>query len=397
MNLRNGRSAAEVLIVGAGPAGLAAAIASATSDLQVEVLDARQPPIDKACGEGLMPDALDSLEALGFHLNRGLCNTENYLLSGIRFLNEHPSNNHPNHEHPNRTPTTAEATFPANPGRGIRRTVLHQLLLDRALSLGVRFHWDNSVQSIEPASIGHLVHTNRQTLRTRYLIGADGHHSRIAAWAGLTAATVHSSRIGLRQHYAIAPWTNFVEVYWSNHGQAYVTPTSSTEVCVAFISNKKIPSPHLALAHYPTLQRHLAAATPSSAPRGSITQGRSLRRVTANNISLLGDASGSVDAVTGEGLALCFRQALALARALNADDLDSYQHAHSRIQLAPSLMSRCLLQMDRSPRLRARVLNTFERYPILFQRLLEVHIDHRACIFPGIDELLATGLHLLTS
>ncbi|MBB5316901.1 NAD(P)/FAD-dependent oxidoreductase [Tunturibacter empetritectus] len=387
MNLRNGRSAAEVLIVGAGPAGLAAAIASATNGLHVEVIDSRQPPIDKACGEGLMPDALHALANLGFNLNRDLHNTENYLLSGIRFLNDHPERN----------PTTAEAIFPENPGRGIRRTVLHQLLLDRALSLGVRCHWDNSVQSIEPAPTGHHVHTNRQIIRTRYLIGADGHHSRIAAWAGLTAATVHSRRIGLRQHYAIAPWTNFVEVYWSNHGQAYVTPTSSNEVCVAFISNKKIPSPDLALTHFPTLQRHLAAATPSSAPRGSITLGRSLRRVTANNIALLGDSSGSVDAVTGEGLALCFRQASALARALNADDLPSYQHAHSRIQLAPSLMSRSLLQMDRSPRLRARVLNTFERYPILFQRLLEVHIDHRACIFPGIDELLATGLHLLTS
>ncbi|MBB5342482.1 NAD(P)/FAD-dependent oxidoreductase [Tunturibacter empetritectus] len=387
MNLRNGRSAAEVLVVGAGPAGLAAAIASATNGLHVEVIDSRQPPIDKACGEGLMPDALDALANLGFNLNRDLCNIENYLLSGIRFLNEQAT----------RDPTTAEAIFPESPGRGIRRTVLHQLLLDRALSLGVRFHWDNSVQSIEPASTGHLVHTNRQIIRTRYLIGADGHHSRIAAWAGLTAATVHSRRIGLRQHYAIAPWTNFVEVYWSNHGQAYVTPTSSNEVCVAFVSNKKIPSVDHALAHFPTLQRQLKAATPSSAPRGSITMGRSLRRVTANNIALLGDASGSVDAISGEGLALCFRQASALARTLNADDLASYQHAHSRIQLAPSLMSRSLLQMDRSPRLRARVLNTFERYPILFQRLLEVHIDHRACIFPGIDELLATGLHLLTS
>jgi flavin-dependent dehydrogenase len=382
----------DVLVVGAGPAGLAAAIASATNGLHVEVVDAMQPPIDKACGEGLMPTALHALANLGFNLNYDLRNTENYLLSGIRFLNDHSDNCHPE-----RNPTTVEAIFPASPGRGIRRTVLHQLLLDRALSLGVRFHWDNSVQSIEAASTNHLVRTNRQVIRTRYLIGADGHHSRIAAWSGLTAATVHSRRIGLRQHYAIAPWTNLVEVYWSNHGQAYVTPTSSREVCVAFISNKKIPSADQALAHFPTLQRHLAAATPSSSPRGSITQGRSLRRVTANNIALLGDASGSVDAVTGEGLALCFRQASALARALNADDLASYQHAQSRIQLAPTLMSRGLLQMDRSPRLRARVLNTFERYPILFQRLLEVHIDHRACIFPGIDELLASGLHLLTS
>jgi menaquinone-9 beta-reductase len=389
----------DILIVGAGPAGLAAAIASASKGLQVEVIDAMQPPVDKACGEGLMPDALEALAALGFNLKRDLRETENHPLSGIRFLNEPLQNHQRQHQRSNvlESPTTAQATFPNGPGRGIRRTVLHQLLLDRAHALGVRFHWQNSVQSIEPAAAGYLLHTNRQTLRTRYLIGADGHQSRIAAWAGLADATIHSRRIGLRQHYAIAPWTTYVEVYWSNIGQAYVTPTSSNEICVAFISNEKISTAKEALTHFPTLQSQIGTAALSSVPRGSITLGRTLRRVTTNNIALIGDASGSVDAVTGEGLCLSFRQASALATALHADSLALYQRAHRDIQLLPNLISRGLLLMDRSPRLRARVLNSFERYPILFQRLLEVHIDHRACIFPGIDELLASGLHMLTS
>jgi flavin-dependent dehydrogenase len=374
----------DVLIVGAGPAGLAAAIASARKGLHVEVVDAMQPPIDKACGEGLLPDALCSLTDLGFNLNQDLRNIETRPLLGLRFLN-------------GKAKPAPQATFPASPGRGIRRTVLHQLLLDRALSLGVRFHWENSVQGIEPTASGHLIRTNRQTLPTRYLIGADGHQSRIAAWAGLASATIHSRRIGLRLHYAIAPWTNFIEVYWSNHGQAYVTPTSSSEVCVAFVSNKKIPNVEQALAHFPTLQLHLATATPSSAPRGSITLGRTLRRVAAHNIALIGDASGSVDAITGSGLGLAFRQASALACALDADDLALYQRAHQAIQRPANLISRALLLMDRSPRLRAVVLNSFARHPILFERLLQVHIGHRACILPGIDELLASGLHLLTS
>ncbi|WP_433966283.1 NAD(P)/FAD-dependent oxidoreductase [Tunturiibacter gelidiferens] len=396
MNLRSSQPAAEVLVVGAGPAGLAAAIAAATKGLHVEVIDAMQPPVDKACGEGLMPDALEALAVLGFDLNRDLRRSENHPLSGIRFLNE-PLQNQRLEDGQLESPTTTEATFPDGPGRGIRRTILHQLLLDRAHTLGVRFHWENSVQSTEPTSTGHLLRTNRQTLRTRYLIGADGHHSRIATWAGLTDATIHSRRIGLRQHFEVEPWTNFVEVYWSNYGQAYVTPTSSGEVCIAFISNEKIPAADKALTHFPTLQRQIGTAALSSVQRGSITLGRTLRRVTTNNIALIGDASGSVDAVTGEGLCLSFRQASALATALDADNLALYQRAHRDIQLLPNLISRSLLLMDRSPRLRARVLNAFERYPILFQRLLEVHIDHRACIFPGIDELLASGLHMLTS
>jgi flavin-dependent dehydrogenase len=322
-----------------------------------------KPPIDKACGEGLMPDSLEALGAIGFtDLDQILGETDNHPLRGIRFIGDHA------------LPITAEAAFPQAPGRGIRRTVLHQILLDRAASLGVRFHWENSVQSIAPTGEGTVVHSNRQTLHARYLIGADGPSSRVAIWAGLTEASIQSRRIGLRQHYTIAPWTDFVEVYWSNFGQAYVTPNSSHEVCVAFIANKKFHSSEAALSHFPALRHRLATSQPKGPARGSISLGRKLRRVTRTNIALIGDASGSVDAVTGEGMALCFRQAVALSLALRANDLALYQQAHRRIQRLPSLMSRSLLLMDRSPRLRDTVLRTFERTPSLFERLLHMHI-----------------------
>jgi len=363
----NSCNQSDVLIVGAGPAGLACAIASARQGLTVEVIDAMKPPIDKACGEGLLPDSLEALAALGFpNINQILSATESHLVRGIRLIGAQASARHP--------AATAEAAFPSSPGRGIRRTVLHQILLDRAASLGVRFHWENSVQSIAPTAEGTLVHSNRQTLRARYLIGADGPGSRVATWAGLTEASIQSRRIGLRQHYTIAPWTDFVEVYWSNFGQAYVTPNSSDEVCVAFIANKKFSSSAEALSHFPALQSQLATSQPNGPARGSISLGRKLHRVTKGNIALIGDASGSVDAVTGEGMALCFRQAAALSDALCANDLALYQQAHRRIQRLPTLMSRSLLLMDRSPLLRDTVLRTFERTPWLFERLLQMHI-----------------------
>jgi flavin-dependent dehydrogenase len=381
MNLRNGKSEAEVLIVGAGPAGLASAIAAARQGLQVDVIDASKPPIDKACGEGLMPDSLESLAALGFNL-RDLLHTESYPLRGIRFFNGK---------------SIAEAALPLSSGRGIRRTVLHELLVDRAASLGVRFHWENAVRSIEPNPQGAILRTNHQTFTTRYLIGADGHQSRVAAATGLTAATIHSRRIGLSQHYAVAPWTNFVEVYWSDHGQAYVTPTSTNEVCVAYVANQRSSTSAAALSQFPTLQHHLANAPLNGVARGSITLDRKLRRVATKNIALIGDASGSVDAITGEGLALCFRQAAALAVALNNDDLTLYQQAHRRIQRLPRLISRSLLLLDRSPLLRNQLFSTFERRPLLFEQLLQVHISQSPLRVFGTDGLLAAGLEMLTS
>ncbi|MGD0443646.1 MAG: NAD(P)/FAD-dependent oxidoreductase [Edaphobacter sp.] len=368
----------DVLIVGGGPAGLACAIASARQGLHVEVIDARKPLLDKACGEGLLPGALESLSALGFDPKNDLDPTESALLHGIRFIGDSSSNHY----------TTIQCAFPASPGRGIRRTALHQLLLERAISLGVRFHWENTLRSLSTANNIAVVTTNCQTFRARYLIGADGLHSRVAAFAGLDRGTVHSRRIGLRQHYAIAPWSRFVEIYWSNHGQAYVTPVSSSEVCIAFVAREKPASPSQALNHFPALQRHLATAHPNDAPLGSITLGRTLPCVTSGNIALIGDASGSVDAITGEGIALALRQAAALALALKANDLAVYQQAHRRILRRPTIMSRSLLLMDRSPALRDYALNIFQRSPRLLERLLQIHIGHSTPFFFGAKGLL---------
>jgi menaquinone-9 beta-reductase len=376
MHLRSNRS--DVCIVGAGPAGLACAIAAARLGLQVEVLDAAAPPIDKACGEGLLPGSLDSLAALGFDLNRDLDPAESILLRGIRFLGDSASSN---------DFVTVQAAFPAKPGRGVRRTVLQSLLFERASSLGVRFHWQNAVRSIATDNNTATVQTSSQTLHARYLIGADGHKSRIAQWAGLAAGAIRSRRIGLRRHYAIAPWSQFIEIYWSNHGQAYVTPISSTEICVAFVSRRKMASADHALSHFPALKRHLIAAKPGGPARGSITLGRTLARVVSGNIALIGDASGSVDAITGEGLALSFRQATALAPALKANNLAAYRQAHRHIHRLPTFMSQALLLMDRSHRVRDRSLNLFQRNPWLFERLLQLHIGH-AGLLPRVDDLV---------
>jgi len=393
VNVRTTGCNADVVVVGAGPAGLTAAIAVARRGFHVEVIDAMKPPIDKACGEGLMPDSLATLATFGLDLNRDLPQTETALLRGIRFIGQ-PSASVPLDSG---RKIIAEASFHAGPGRGIRRTILHQLLLDRAVGLGVRFHWETVVQGLSQNNGVTQVRTNRLPLHARYLVGADGHQSRIAKWASLSRSTIHSSRIGLRQHYAIAPWTDFVEVYWSNRGQAYVTPISPDQVCVAFISNRKFSASASALAHFPELARHLASATTTGPPRGSITLCSSLDRVISGSVALVGDASGSVDAITGEGMALCFRQAAALALALRSDDPAAYQIAHRNIQRLPRLMSRSLLLMGRSPRLRNRVLSTFEHNPALFARILQVHVGNYPAHFFGGDGLLAAGMNLLAS
>lgn len=382
MNVCNTDRDVDVFIAGAGPAGLACAIAAAGQGFHVEVADGRKPPIDKACGEGLMPDTLAALAQLGIHLDhpsmQQLLQAVSYPLRGIRFLG---------------TSNTSEAIFPNGAGRGLHRTVLHHLLLDRALSLGVRFHWQTVVKSIH----GHQVHTSKEIFRARWIVGADGHQSQIRAIAQLEKASTGPRRIALRQHFTISPWTDCVEVYWTNHAQAYVTPVSPTEICVAFIASSKFTDIQHALTLFPSLQHRLALAHPSDTPRGAVTMIRRLRHVTSGNIALIGDASGSVDAITGEGLALCFRQSLELAHALRAENLDLYERAHARLHRLPHFMSRTMLLMDRSPAIMTKALITLQRKPDIFAHLLQVHIGHARLRLTGSTGILTSLFRLLTN
>ena len=72
----------DVCIVGGGPAGLAAAIAARKKGFSVIVADGAAPPIDKSCGEGMMPETLAALESLGTKFEHG----EGQIFRGISFI-----------------------------------------------------------------------------------------------------------------------------------------------------------------------------------------------------------------------------------------------------------------------------------------------------------------------
>jgi menaquinone-9 beta-reductase len=135
---------------------------------------------------------------------------------------------------------------------------------------------------------------------------------------------------------------------------------------------------------FPKLGNDFGRAEPSSSERGAATVTRRLDKIYRGNIALIGDASGSVDAITGEGLGLSFRQAIALAEAIGKGKLESYQRAHRRLARRPHIMGRLLLLLDRYASLRGRVLRCLAEEPELFARLLGAHLGVAA------PDLLAT-------
>jgi flavin-dependent dehydrogenase len=350
-----GLSRCDVLIAGGGPAGLAAAIALRQRGADVLVADALEPPIDKPCGEGLMPDSRRDLARLGVDLTPD----HGAQFQGILFAGQHDS---------------AAAQFPQGVGIGVRRPILHRLLLDRAAELGVRFAWRSPVV-LKPQQPAHIA---GQMCSYRWLVGADGRASRVRSCANLEAASLRGRRFGFRAHYRVAPWSPFVEIHWGTLGQAYITPVGPNEVCVAAVTRHPGIRLQQIVAGLPRLQDKLAGAGCATAERGALTLTRRLRRVTRGHVALIGDASGSVDAVTGEGLALAFRQAILLAESLAAGTLDLYEARHASILALPQRMAALMLLLDRLPALRDRCLRAFARRPYLFREMLAVHVGENS-------------------
>jgi flavin-dependent dehydrogenase len=165
-----------------------------------------------------------------------------------------------------------------------------------------------------------------------------------------------------------------VEIYWADRCQIYVTPVSPEEVCVAVISRDRKLRVDRALRRFPALAARLEHTPQSSAERGAITGSRCLQRVSTNHVALIGDASGSVDAITGKGLCLGFHQASALADALESGDLARYNSAHSRLMARPRFLADFMLTLDRSAWLRKRAMPAMASHPELFKGLLAMHV-----------------------
>jgi flavin-dependent dehydrogenase len=110
---------------------------------------------------------------------------------------------------------------------------------------------------------------------------------------------------------------------------------------------------------------------------------------------LVGDASGTVDAITGEGLCLSFNQAMVLAECLRSNDLGRYQREHRRLSRRPRLMAGLLLTLDRRPWLQRRTLQVFRRRPEVFQHLLALHVGDLSPLNLAVDGL-TLGWGLLT-
>jgi flavin-dependent dehydrogenase len=353
----------DVAIAGGGPAGLAAAIRAAQRGFRTVVFERGGAAPDKACGEGLMPSGVRELDRLGVAIPPD----QRAPFRGIRYVQEDG--------------TVVEARFRYREhGVGIRRSTLAQGLRDRAIECGAEIR-RGSVTAARPLTDCVDLQAEAGTTQARLLIAADGLHSALRRGAGLESPRARAPmRYGVRRHFALPPWTDFVEVYWSEGLEAYVTPVGPRSVNVAFLRDRESNGDFEALlARFPSLREKIGAAAGETDVRGA---GPLLQRVRARwsaRLALIGDAAGYVDAITGQGLSLAFAAASILTDSL-PDDLSG--------DLAPALRrydagvrtrwlryawpAHALVALSRRPALRRAALRGIARIPGAFGALVRL-------------------------
>ena len=338
----------DLIVVGGGPSGLSAAILAAQQGLSTLVIEQKKGTIDKACGEGLMPAAVDTLNKMNVYPE------QSHPFLGIRYI---------------QGTQQAQGNFRNGKGLGVRRLALHNALTNRAKELNIDIihaKAKNIAQTQEKVSVdGH---------DARYLFAADGLYSPIRKKLGLEAPAKRKPRLGIRRHYPIAPWSPFVEVYWSDHAEAYVTPVSDEQIGVAILYYKEHTPPHQnkfdhLISLFPTLKEKLTT-DPCSILRGSGPFERRTTTPVSNRILLVGDSAGYLDPLTGEGIRMGLNSAQAALKCILHDQPHRYHKEWKRVTRRYWWMTGGLLSLREVPMLRKLMIPTLKRSPWLFGHIV---------------------------
>jgi flavin-dependent dehydrogenase len=338
----------DLVVVGGGPAGLTTALLAAGAGLDVRVIEPRPGPVDKACGEGLMPGAATALQALVGPL-------PGVRLRGIRYQDG--------------AGRVADARFPGPPGLGVRRTALHSALHSAVLRAGV---------VVVPGRVGEVRRSAEDVevtvagpggaptgLRARYLVAADGLHSPVRRRLGLGLAPRGPARWGLRRHMAVAPWSDAVEVHWGDRSEVYLTPVGPDLVGVAVLTADRAPF-DVQLARFPAVLDRLGDAEPAGDVRGAGPLRQRTGARVAGRVLLVGDAAGYVDALTGEGIAVAVASAQALVECLVAGRPEDYERAWRRVSRRSRWLTSSLLWAGNRGATRPLIVPAAVRLPAVF-------------------------------
>jgi geranylgeranyl reductase family protein len=326
----------DAVVVGAGPAGAAAARHLAHGGARVVLIEKLAPPRYKTCGGGLVGKALAELPAeLAFEAERSFTRVElGFLESGLSFRVERPE------------PIVVM----------VMRAELDHALVRAAVAAGAEFQPDCAFEGLEERGGEVLVATRRGPLRAALVIAADGALSPVARAAGWRAAPACVP--ALEGELAVGPdgLTRFADHARFDFelpagGYAWVFPKRA-HLSVGVVQMHRGPARLKELLAQYLARLGLGAAGPLELhgfliplrPRpGGLARGRVL---------LAGDAAGLADPVTAEGIS----HALASGRLAAQAALEERAHPERAGAAYERALERTLLPELRAARFLARLV-----------------------------------------
>jgi flavin-dependent dehydrogenase len=362
---------AEVVVIGAGPAGAAAALFVARQGLRVIVVDKEAFPRDKPCGEGLMPSGRLPLRELGLEAMTIAGGAPP--LNGIKFGRPH--------ERP------SVVAFPTHgverAGLGIRRLDFDASLV-QGLGRDSRIHFCPRTEAVEvrtdPGTPTPTVVTSTGEIRARQVVVADGLRSPLRHRLGWTVGPRPPHRYGIVGHWQTdGPLDPWVQITFDDGLEVYEGPVAGGQRMVGLLCYQRRMQEFggRLTERYREVSQSLRPELRHADQVGSVAAvGPFWYRastVADRGIFLVGDAAGFTDPITGEGIATGLRQARAFAAVLNSPSPErAYRQAHRGLTKDPRRVASLLLRLSRTPALVERGIHNQVRAPQLLPKLLGV-------------------------
>lgn len=358
-------------IVGAGPAGSAAALFLSRTGRSVALIDRASFPRRKACGEGIMPAGVSILRELGVYEEAASLGRA---FKGISYTT--------------RDGRAAMARFSKGEGLAVPREELDHLLVRRAaVKRGVRVFENTEALGIERTAEGVNVRLAHGDLRARRLIAADGAASPALRALGVPRHDERpdAARYGLAARLGGVGMGDFVEVFLFDGGELYLTPLPGGDRASAALllerraladgfQGREAAFWRLARAH-PALRQRLKHAQLEAEviALGPIAPASTLCE--EGPWLAAGDAAGSVDPLVGDGIGLALRggrlAAEATIAALDGAGKPGDYTKRRRLMLLPrQRLARLASTMSRRPVIARFAVALMRKAPSLFSKLL---------------------------